>query len=136
MDVVEVSPNTTPPVCRIMDYGRFQFDQKKKFALAKKKQKQTQVKEIKFRPTTDIGDYRIKMRKITEFLSNGDRVKITLRFRGREITLPEVARQEMDEISSSLSDIGHVEVAPSMEGRTMLMIIAPGEAKHPSQTNE
>ena len=136
LDLVEVAPDLDPPVCRILDYGKFLYQASKKAKEARRAQKQVDMKEIRLRPKTTEHHRSFKVRDARRWLESGIKVKVRIRFRGREITLPEVARQEMDEISSSLSDIGHVEVAPSMEGRTMLMIIAPGEAKHPSQTNE
>lgn len=129
LDLVEISPNAEPPVCRVMDYGKFRFEESKKLQQAKKKQKQTQVKEIKFRPGTDIGDYNIKLRKLTEFLGNGDRVKITLRFRGREMAHKELGMELMERLKVDLDEIGVVEQEPRMEGRLMVMVIAPKRRK-------
>lgn len=125
VDLVEISPNAKPPVCRVMDYGKFQFEQSKKLAVQRKKQKQTQVKEIKFRPTTDDGDYQVKLRKLTEFLENGDKTKITVRFRGREMAHRELGQQLLQRVEQDLLEYGAVEQRPKMEGRQMIMVIGP-----------
>ena len=125
MDLVEISPNAEPPVCRIMDYGKFRFEESKKLQTAKKKQKQTQVKEIKFRPGTDIGDYKIKLRKLVSFLEEGDRTKVTLRFRGREMAHQELGMELLQRVKADLSEYGTVEQEPKMEGRLMVMVLAP-----------
>ncbi|MGB5716296.1 MAG: translation initiation factor IF-3 [Gammaproteobacteria bacterium] len=125
MDLVEISPNAEPPVCRIMDYGKFRFEESKKLQTAKKKQKQTQVKEIKFRPGTDIGDYKIKLRKLVSFLEDGDRTKVTLRFRGREMAHQELGMELLQRVKVDLSEYGTVEQEPKMEGRLMVMVLAP-----------
>ena len=125
MDLVEISPNAEPPVCRIMDYGKFRFEESKKLQTAKKKQKQTQVKEIKFRPGTDIGDYNIKLRKLVSFLEEGDRTKVTLRFRGREMAHQELGMELLQRVKVDLSEYGTVEQEPKMEGRLMVMVLAP-----------
>ena len=125
LDLVEIAPNAEPPVCRIMDYGKFRFEEGKKLQQAKKKQKQIQVKEIKFRPGTDIGDYRIKLRKLTEFLEEGDRVKITLRFRGREMAHQELGLELLQRVKHDLDEFGVVEQEPRSEGRMMVMVMAP-----------
>ena len=125
MDLVEISPNAEPPVCRIMDYGKFRFEESKKLQTAKKKQKQTQVKEIKFRPGTDIGDYNIKLRKLISFLEDGDRTKVTLRFRGREMAHQELGLELLQRVKADLSEHGTVEQEPKMEGRLMVMVLAP-----------
>ena len=125
LDLVEISPNADPPVCRIMDYGKFRFEESKKLQTAKKKQKQTQVKEIKFRPGTDIGDYNIKLRKLTAFLENGDRTKVTLRFRGREMAHQELGLELLQRVKVDLEEHGTVEQEPKMEGRLMVMVLAP-----------
>jgi translation initiation factor IF-3 len=122
---VEISPNAEPPVCRIMDYGKFRFEESKKLQTAKKKQKQTQVKEIKFRPGTDIGDYNIKLRKLISFLEDGDRTKVTLRFRGREMAHQELGMELLQRVKTDLSEYGTVEQEPKMEGRLMVMVLAP-----------
>ena len=125
MDLVEISPDASPPVCRIMDYGKFLFEESKKKAAARKKQKQVQVKEVKFRPGTDIGDYQVKLRNLTRFLNEGDRVKVTLRFRGREMAHQDLGRDLLKRVESDLSELGTVEQFPRMEGRQMVMLIAP-----------
>jgi len=125
LDLVEVSPNADPPVCRIMDFGKFVFEQNKKQQSAKRKQRQVQVKEIKFRPGTEKGDYDVKMRKLTEFLEHGDKAKVTLRFRGREMAHQELGAQLLARVRDDLQEIGTVEQMPQMEGRQMIMIIGP-----------
>ena len=125
LDLVEISPNAEPPVCRIMDYGKFRFEESKKLQTAKKKQKQTQVKEIKFRPGTDIGDYKIKLRKLVSFLEDGDRTKVTLRFRGREMAHQELGMELLQRVKADLEEYGTVEQEPKMEGRLMVMVLAP-----------
>jgi translation initiation factor IF-3 len=127
LDLVEISPNAEPPVCRVMDYGKFVFEENKKKHSAKKKQKQTQVKEVKFRPGTDIGDYKVKLRNLIKFLHNGDRVKVTLRFRGREMAHQELGAQLLDRVAHDVESEGHgtVEQRSRMEGRLMVMVIAP-----------
>ena len=129
LDLVEISPNAEPPVCRIMDYGKFRFEENKKQQLAKKKQKQTQVKEIKFRPGTDVGDYNIKLRKLIEFLQEGDRTKVTLRFRGREMAHQELGMELLQRVKADLDEYGTVEQEPKMEGRLMVMVLAPKRHK-------
>jgi translation initiation factor IF-3 len=123
LDLVEISPNAEPPVCRIMDYGRFVFGKKKRVSENKKKQRQIQVKEIKFRPTTDIGDYNIKLRKINTFLDRGDKVKVSLRFRGREIQHKELGMQLLERVKADLPENIVVEQQPKLEGRQMSMIV-------------
>ena len=125
LDLVEISPNAEPPVCRIMDYGKYRFEESKKLQTAKKKQKQTQVKEIKFRPGTDIGDYNIKLRKLIGFLEEGDRTKVTLRFRGREMAHQELGLELLQRVKTDLEPFGTVEQEPKMEGRLMVMVLAP-----------
>ena len=129
LDLVEISPNAEPPVCRIMDYGKFRFEENKKLQVAKKKQKQTQVKEIKFRPGTDIGDYNIKLRKLIAFLEEGDRTKVTLRFRGREMAHQELGLELLQRVKADLEEYGTVEQEPKMEGRLMVMVLAPKRHK-------
>jgi translation initiation factor IF-3 len=129
LDLVEIAPNAEPPVCRIMDYGKFRFEESKKLQQAKKKQKQTQVKEIKFRPGTDIGDYKIKLRKLIEFLEEGDRVKVTLRFRGREMAHQELGLELLHRVRDDLEEYGTVEQEPKREGRLMVMVLAPKRRK-------
>ena len=125
LDLVEVSPNVEPPVCRIMDFGKFLFEQNKKSQSAKRKQKQVQVKEIKFRPGTDEGDYKIKLRKLTEFLEVGDKTKVTLRFRGREMAHKELGAQLLARVRTDLEELAIVEQMPQLEGRQMIMVLAP-----------
>jgi translation initiation factor IF-3 len=125
LDLVEVSPNADPPVVRIMDYGKFLFEQNKKAHSAKRKQKQIQVKEVKFRPGTGEGDYQIKLRNLIRFLSEGDKAKVTLRFRGREMVHQDIGRRLLDRIATDLKDVGTVEQNPVMEGRQMVMVFAP-----------
>ena len=129
LDLVEISPNAEPPVCRIMDYGKYRFEESKKLQTAKKKQKQTQVKEIKFRPGTDIGDYNIKLRKLIAFLGDGDRTKVTLRFRGREMAHQELGLELLQRVKADLEEYGTVEQEPKMEGRLMVMVLAPRKNK-------
>jgi translation initiation factor IF-3 len=124
LDLVEIVPNAEPPVCRVMDHGKFVFEQSKKKHAAKKKQKQIQVKEIKFRPGTDDGDYQIKLRNLIKFLTNGDKVKITLRFRGREMAHQELGTKMLKRIEADLEEYGIVEQFPKMEGRQMVMVLA------------
>ena len=129
LDLVEIAPNAEPPVCRIMDYGKFRFEESKKLQTAKKKQKQTQVKEIKFRPGTDVGDYKIKLRKLVSFLEDGDRTKVTLRFRGREMAHQELGLELLQRVKADLEEYGTVEQEPKMEGRLMVMVLAPKKHK-------
>ncbi|MEX2353996.1 MAG: translation initiation factor IF-3, partial [Gammaproteobacteria bacterium] len=124
LDLVEIVPNAEPPVCRVMDYGKFQFEQNKKKHAAKRKQKQIQVKEVKFRPGTDDGDYQVKLRNIIRFLTGGDKVKITLRFRGREMAHQELGMQMLERIEQDLVEYGTVEQFPKLEGRQMVMVLA------------
>ena len=125
LDLVEVAPQAKPPVCRIMDHGKYVFDQKKKKQSSKTKQKQVQLKEVKFRPGTEKGDYDVKLRNLVKFLTNGDRAKVTLRFRGREVTHPELGRKVLTQVEEDLADIAIVEQLPRMEGRQMVMLMAP-----------
>lgn len=129
LDLVEIAPEAEPPVCKIMDYGKHIFDKKKQAAAQKKKQKQTQIKEMKFRPGTDIGDYNIKLRSLVKFLEHGDKAKITLRFRGREMAHQELGMEMLKRIESDLAEIGAVEQFPKMEGRQLTMVIAPKSKK-------
>ncbi|WP_456412287.1 translation initiation factor IF-3 [Thiolapillus sp.] len=125
LDLVEIVPNADPPVCRIMDYGKFVFEAKKQKQAAKKKQKQVQVKEIKFRPRTDSGDYAIKLRNLRRFLENGDKAKVTMRFRGREHAHRELGAEVLTRVEKDLEDIAQVEQRPAMEGRQMVMVLGP-----------
>ena len=129
VDLVEIAATAVPPVCRLMDYGKFKYQEQKKAAEAKSKQKVIEVKEIKFRPGTDDGDYNIKMRNIKRFLDDGDKCKITLRFRGREITHQESGMALLQRIRDELADLIVVEQFPKLEGRQMVMMIAPGRKK-------
>ena len=129
VDLVEISATATPPVCRLMDYGKFKYQEQKKAADAKSKQKVIEVKEIKFRPGTDDGDYNIKVRNIKRFLDEGDKCKITLRFRGREITHQEIGMELLNRMRAELADLIVVEQFPKLEGRQMVMMIAPGKKK-------
>lgn len=122
---MEVAPEAKPPVCRIMDYGKYLFEENKKKQAAKKKQKQVHLKEVKFRPGTDEGDYQVKMRNLVRFLEAGDRVKVTLRFRGREMAHQEIGRNLLKRVEADLEGLGVVEQFPKMEGRQMIMIIVP-----------
>jgi translation initiation factor IF-3 len=125
LDLVEVSPTAEPPVVRIMDYGKFLFEQNKKAHQAKRKQKQIQIKEVKFRPGTGEADYQIKLRNLIRFLTEGDKAKITLRFRGREMVHQDIGRKLLDRVTTDLAEHGTVEQNPLMEGRQMVMVIAP-----------
>ena len=125
LDLVEISPNASPPVCKIMDFGKFKYDQQKREAEARKKQKTIELKEIKFRPNTDTHDYEVKMRSVTKFLENGDKVKITLRFRGREMAHQELGVELMERVAVDTAHLGKPDVIPKVEGRQMIMIIYP-----------
>jgi translation initiation factor IF-3 len=129
VDLVEISATANPPVCRLMDYGKFKYQEQKKAADAKSKQKVIEVKEVKFRPGTDDGDYNIKLRNIRRFLDDGDKCKITLRFRGREITHQEIGMALLQRLRDDLADTIVVEQFPKLEGRQMVMMIAPGRKK-------
>ena len=125
LDLVEVSPTAEPPVVRIMDYGKFLFEQNKKAHSAKRKQKQIQVKEVKFRPGTGEADYQIKLRNLTRFLTEGDKAKVTLRFRGREMVHQDIGRKLLDRVATDLAAYSVVEQNPLMEGKQMIMVFAP-----------
>ncbi|MGJ8624351.1 MAG: translation initiation factor IF-3 [Yoonia sp.] len=125
LDLVEISPNANPPVCKIMDYGKFKYETQKKEAEARKKQKIIEIKEVKFRPNTDSHDYEVKMRNVFKFLENGDKVKITLRFRGREMAHQQLGRELLERVAEDTKDTGKVENFPKMEGRQMVMLIGP-----------
>lgn len=125
LDLVEIVPTAEPPVCRVMDYGKFLFDQKKQKQAAKKKQKQVQVKEVKFRPGTDSGDYNVKLRNLTRFLEDGDKAKVTMRFRGREHAHRELGLELLRRVEKDLEELGTVEQQPAMEGRQMVMVMGP-----------
>ncbi len=125
LDLVEVSPTAKPPVCKIMDYGKFKFEASKKLQASKKKQKNVQVKEIKFRPGTDIGDYNVKLRNLRSFLEHGDKTKITVRFRGREMAHRELGMELLKRVEKDLEELAMVEQWPKFEGRQMVMVMAP-----------
>lgn len=125
LDLVEVSPMAEPPVVRVMDYGKFLFEQNKKAATAKRKQKQQQVKEVKFRPGTEEADYQVKLRNLMRFLEEGDKAKVTLRFRGREMVHQEIGRKLLERVQGDLVAVATVEQFPMMEGRQMVMVYAP-----------
>jgi len=125
VDLVEIAPTAVPPVCRLMDYGKFKYQEQKKAHEAKLKQKVIQVKEVKFRPGTDDGDYNIKLRNITRFLEDGDKAKITLRFRGREMAHQDIGMRMLERLKGDLADLAQVEQMPKLEGRQMIMILAP-----------
>lgn len=126
LDLVEISPNAQPPVCKIMDYGKFLFEKSKALKEQKKKQKQIQVKEIKFRPGTDEGDYQVKLRNLRRFLEGGDKAKVTIRFRGREMAHQEIGLDQLNRVKEDLADISTCEAFPNrVEGRQMIMVLAP-----------
>jgi len=126
VDLVEIAANAAPPVCRLMDYGKFKYQEQKRAAEAKSKQKVIEVKEVKFRPGTDEGDYQIKMRNLRRFIADdGDKGKVTLRFRGREITHQEIGMRLLERIRDELADVAVVEHMPKLEGRQMIMVLAP-----------
>jgi translation initiation factor IF-3 len=129
LDLVEVSPNSDPPVCRIMDFGKFAYQEKKKSASAKKKQKQSEVKQLMIRPGTDEGDYQVKLRNLIRFLQDGDKAKIVLRFRGRELSHQELGMAMLQRLAKDVEEYGSVEHAPKMEGRQMIMVIGPKKKK-------
>lgn len=125
LDLVEISPDATPPVCKMMNYGKRQYDKKKKAAQARKKQRQTQLKELKFRPVTDKGDFEVKIKKLREFIEEGDKVKIVMRFKGREIAHSALGSDMLDRIKEAVSDIANVEQEAKFEGRQMLLVLGP-----------
>jgi translation initiation factor IF-3 len=125
LDLVEISPQAQPPVCKIMDFGKFRYQQQKKASEAKKKQKVIEVKEVKFRPGTEEADYQVKMRNVVRFLEEGNKAKITLRFRGREMAHQDIGMQMYDRIEKDLGDLAIVEQRPKLEGRQMVMVVAP-----------
>jgi translation initiation factor IF-3 len=129
VDLVEIAPQAVPPVCRLMDYGKFKYSESKKAHEAKLKQKVIQVKEVKFRPGTDDGDYNVKLRNLVRFLDEGDKTKITLRFRGREMAHQEIGMRVLERLRTDLDEYGQVEQMPKMEGRQMVMVLAPKKKK-------
>ena len=129
IDLVEIAPLAQPPVCRIMDFGKFKYQEAKRAHEAKLKQKQVQVKEVKFRPGTDENDYQIKLRNLTKFLQDGDKAKVTLRFRGREMAHQEIGMRQLERVKADLDEVGVVEQFPKMEGRQLIMVLSP-KKKH------
>ena len=125
LDLVEVAPNAVPPVCKILDYGKFKYEAQKKANAARKKQRVIEVKEIKMRPGIDDNDYNIKMRKVREFLDEGDKVKVTMRFRGREMAHQHLAMDILEKVKTEIADLAKVEQMPKLEGRQMIMVMAP-----------
>ncbi len=125
LDLVEISPNANPPVCKIMDFGKFKYEQQKRESEARKKQKTIEVKEVKFRPNTDTHDYEVKRRNVYKFVENGDKVKVTLRFRGREMAHQNLGRELLERVAVDIKELGKVENMPKMEGRQMIMMIGP-----------
>lgn len=125
LDLVEISPNATPPVCKVMDLGKFKYEQQKREAEARKKQKVIDIKEVKFRPGTDTHDYEVKMRNVIRFLEDGDKVKVTLRFRGREMAHQDLGLELLNRVRDDVGELGKVESMPKLEGRQMVMMIAP-----------
>lgn len=125
LDLVEISPNADPPVCKIMDFGKYKYESQKRAAEARKNQKMIEVKEVKFRPNIDTHDYDVKMRNVTRFLESGDKVKVTLRFRGREMAHQEIGRDLLQKIAGEIAHLGKIESMPRMEGRQMVMVAAP-----------
>ena len=136
IDLVEIAPTAEPPVCRLMDYGKFKYRESKKKHEAKLKQKQIQVKEIKFRPGTDEGDYQVKLRNLIRFLQEGDKTKITLRFRGREMTHQEIGMRLLKRVEADLLEYGQVEQFPKLEGRQMVMVLAPLKKHKPEKAEK
>ena len=132
LDLVEVAPQADPPVCRVMDYGKFLFEESKKRHAARRKQKQIQVKELKFRPTTEEADYQVKLRKLMEFLLEGDKAKVTLRFRGREMMHQDLGMKLLKRVEADLAELSVVEQFPKMEGRMMVMVLAPKKTSVPA----
>jgi len=128
LDLVEISPSASPPVCKVMDFGKYKYEQQKREAEARRKQKTIDIKEIKFRPNTDTHDYEVKMKSVVKFLGNGDKVKITMRFRGREMAHQQLGLELLNRVENDLVDIGKVENMPKLEGRQMVMLIGP--ARH------
>lgn len=129
VDLVEIAPTASPPVCRLMDYGKFKYEEQKKNHDARLKQKQIQIKEVKFRPATDDGDYQIKLRNLRRFLEEGDKGKVSLRFRGREITHQDIGMRVLERVKADVEDVGQVEQMPKLEGRQMIMVISPKKKK-------
>ena len=135
LDLVEISPNSKPPVCRIMDYGKYQFQEGKQRAQAKKKQRQMHIKEVKFRPTIEEGDYQVKLRNLLRFLRHGDKVKVSLRFRGREMAHQHIGMELLKRVSADASGQGEVEYMPKLEGRQLVMVINPKKTDKKPEPN-
>ena len=135
LDLVEISPNAAPPVCKIMDFGKFKYEQQKRESEARKKQKIIEVKEVKFRPNTDVHDYDVKMRNVYKFLENGDKVKVTLRFRCREMAHQNLGRELLERVADDVKELGKIENMPKMEGRQMVMMIGPVPQKTAAKPN-
>lgn len=133
VDLVEVAPNAVPPVCRLMDYGKFRYQEQKRAQEIKSKQKVVQVKEVKFRPATDENDFQTKLRAVKRFLGDGDKAKITLRYRGREMAHQDIGMQVLNRLREELSEVAQVEQMPKLEGRQMIMVLAPRSKKKPMQ---
>lgn len=133
VDLVEIAPTATPPVCRLMDYGKFKYQEQKRQAEARAKQKVIQVKEVKFRPGTDEGDYQVKLRNLKRFLDEGDKAKVTLRFRGREMAHQEIGMRVLERVRDDLLDLAVVEAMPKLEGRQMVMVLAPKKKAAPAK---
>lgn len=133
VDLVEVAPNAVPPVCRLMDYGKFRYQEQKRAQEIKSKQKVVQVKEVKFRPATDENDFQTKLRAVKRFLGDGDKAKITLRYRGREMAHQDIGMQVLNRLREELSEVAQVEQMPKLEGRQMIMVLAPRSKKKPVQ---
>ncbi|MFQ5437631.1 MAG: translation initiation factor IF-3 [Paracoccaceae bacterium] len=125
LDLVEISPNAKPPVCKVMDFGKFKYDQQKRESEARKKQKIIEIKEVKFRPNTDTHDYEVKMRNVVKFLGNGDKVKVTMRFRGREMAHQNLGLELLRRVAADVEELGKIENMPKLEGRQMTMMIGP-----------
>jgi len=125
LDLVEISPNASPPVCKIMDFGKFKYEQQKRESEARKKQKIIEIKEIKFRPNTDVHDYEVKMRSVVKFLEGGDKVKVTMRFRGREMAHQNLGLELLNRVAADVDELGKIENMPRLEGRQMVMMIGP-----------
>lgn len=125
LDLVEISPNAEPPVCKVLDYGKFKYEQQKKANLARKNQKTQDVKEIKMRPGIDVHDYNVKLKKVHQFIDNGDKVKMTIRFRGREMAHQELGMEVLNRVAEEMEETAKIEARPKMEGRQMIMVIAP-----------
>ncbi len=135
LDLVEISPNAKPPVCKVMDFGKYKYEQAKRESEAKKKQKTIEIKEIKFRPNTDTHDYQVKLRNIRKFLESGDKVKVTLRFRGREMAHQQLGLQLLERVRDDITDIGTVESMPKLEGRQMMMMVNPSKPSAAKSAN-